>query len=119
MNGSPSDLASLLGRCQTGITLLLRQTSTPAERAARLADLLLELFPHAGLTACLLHDDGPSCLALRPQESSLSAEQKSILRSQLSSMPPSAASFQVLPSAPQLGLRLLAAAIHEEDRPRG
>jgi signal transduction histidine kinase len=119
MNGSPSDLASLLGRCQTGITNLLRQTSTQAECAACLAELLLELFPRAGLTACLLHSDGPSSLELRPKESSISTEQKNILRSQLSSMSPSAPGIQTLPSASRLGLRLLAAAIHEEERPRG
>ncbi|HEY7425743.1 MAG TPA: hypothetical protein VH682_16055 [Gemmataceae bacterium] len=119
MNGSSFDLAGLLGRCQTGITHLLRQTSNRAERAARLAELLLELFPRAGLTACLLPGDGPSCLALRPKESLLSAEQKNLLRSQLESVSPLAAGVQALPSAPRLGLRLLAAAIHEEDRPRG
>jgi hypothetical protein len=119
MNGSPSDLAGLLGRCQTDIAALLRQVSTPAERAARLAELLLELFPRAGLTACLLHGDEPSCLVLRPKESPISAEKKNILRSQLSSISPLAPSVQALSSAARLGLRLLAAAIHEEERPRG
>jgi signal transduction histidine kinase len=119
MNGSPSDLASLLGRCQAGITDAFRQPYPCPDRAARLANLLLELCPRARLTACRLGDDETGCLAIRP-ERTLDEEQGKRLRARLASLDPLAFGVQTL-SSPQLpGVRLLAtAAIHEADHPRG
>jgi signal transduction histidine kinase len=119
MNSSSLDLAGLLARCQTGLTALFQETSTRPERAARLAELLLDLFPPAGLTVCLLHGDGPSCLAIRPKEDFISAEEKNVLRSQLLSLSPPSPGIQTLPVAARRGVRLLAAAIGEPNRPRG
>jgi hypothetical protein len=118
-SSSSSELAGLLARCQTGITALFQQSSTLSERAARLAELLLELFPHAGLTACLLRGEGQDHLEIRPVEVPAGEKQKDFLRSRLASMDPLAAGVQMLTSGPPSGLRLLVTAIHEEHRPRG
>jgi signal transduction histidine kinase len=119
MNSSSLDLAGLLARCQTGIMALFQETSTRPERAARLAELLLDLSPPAGLTVCLLHGDGPSCLAIRPKGKAISAEGKNSLRSQLLSLSPLSPGIQTLPVAARPGIRLLTAAIGEPSRPRG
>lgn len=117
MNGSLSDLAGLLDRCQAGLVAAFRQASTRPERAARLADLLFDLCPRATLTACRLGDES-GCLAVRP-ERALDEKQAQRLRTQLASLAPLASGVQTLSRSPRPSLRLLAAAIHEEDRPRG
>ncbi len=117
MNGPSSDLADLLGRCQAGITVLLRQSSAPEERAARLADLLLELLPAAVRTACLLRGEGVDCLSVRPEKDTSGSERKEAWRAQLASLDTLATGVQTLPAVS--GVRTLAAAIHEEERRRG
>ena len=118
MNASPSDLVDLLLRCQAGIVDCFRQVSPRAERAGRLAELLLDLCPRAPLTACRLGGDETGCLAIRP-ERTLDAEQEERLRARLASLDPLASGVQTLSSPRLPGIRLLAAAIHEADRPRG
>lgn len=120
MNTPLAELAGLLCRCQTGMAALFQQTSSREEQAARLADLLLELAPGAGLTACMLSRDSANSLAVRSAKGSVSPEQRKSLRSCIASLDPLAAGVQSLSVAgPLAGLRPLAAAIHADDRPRG
>jgi signal transduction histidine kinase len=119
MKYSPSELAGLLCRCQTGVAFVLRQAGSREERAARLADLLLELIPDAHLTACLLAGAGTGSLAVRPKHGSIGPEEKERLRGQLASLDPLDSEIRELTSVPGSDARTLAVAIHEEDRSRG
>jgi signal transduction histidine kinase len=119
MTLSSSELAGVIGRCQAGVTSALRQVVGREDRAARLADLLLELIPDAAWTACVLSGEEPGTLAIRPENGSISPERKERLREQLASLDPLLSEIQELPSAPEESVRTRAVAIHEDDRPRG
>jgi signal transduction histidine kinase len=119
MNGSLSDLAGILDRCQTSIAAILRQSVAAAQRADALADLLRELLPQTSLTACLLRDEGGVCLTIRPGSERLGSEHELLMRSQLSSLNPVAPGVQKLRAEALPGLHLLAASIHEEESTRG
>jgi hypothetical protein len=119
MTLSSSELAGMIGRCQAGVASALRQSSAREDRAARLADLLLELMPGAAWTACLLSGEDPGSLAIRPEAGSIGPEEKERLRGQLAALDPLASEILELPSASKEGTRARAVAIHEDDRPRG
>lgn len=119
MHDSLSALAGMLGRCQAGIAAILQQAGALPQWADGLADLLLPLLPQASLTACLLSGEGVICLAVRPQGEYADPSQKRLLQSQLSFLDPVASGVQKLPADALPGLQLLAAAIHENERPRG
>jgi signal transduction histidine kinase len=111
MNDPLSDLAPLLRRCRDGMTAIFR-SSARSEWPDRLAELLGQLVPHASFTACLLHNGGANSLAVRPANEVLYGELQRVMRSPLSPSAP-------LPLETLPGQRLLAAAIHFEERPRG
>ena len=118
MNVPPSELAVLVSRCHAGIETLFRGRGSRQELAAGLADLLRELDPAAGLTACLLRGSDVGFLAARSATGPVDAAQNTLLRSRLASIDPLALGVQSLSSSAS-GSRPLAAAILESGRYRG
>ncbi|MGH7223698.1 MAG: hypothetical protein ACRELF_10755, partial [Gemmataceae bacterium] len=102
-------------RCRTGIAAIIRQPVVLPQWADSLADLLLELLPQAPVTACLLSGEGTVCLTIRPGSERSDAELKILL----SSLNPLAPGVLKLSAEALPGLQLMAAAIHEDERPRG
>jgi signal transduction histidine kinase len=118
MNDSPSELAPIVQRCLTGIAAIFRQAVALSDRAEALADLLRELVPSAARWVCLLNGEGAPCLALRPHEAG-EDERKIFLKSLLSSFDPLASGARKFAVEAWPDTRVLAAAIHEDERPRG
>lgn len=113
---SSSDLVALLVRCRTGIATILQQSHTRQERAEALAKLLHELLPQSVLAACTLSGLGETSLTVHP---AADPEQKILLRSRLSTLNPLIDEVQRLPAETLPNARLIASAIHADDRPRG
>jgi signal transduction histidine kinase len=114
MTSSLSELASAWARWQAAVEPLLREAPSPAERAGRLADLLLEAAPGARLAACLAAGTGPpaSRLAVRQAPGQDLPEGAGPLLGGLDGLGEQAAGVRPLPAAgPLSSLRLTAAAV--------
>jgi signal transduction histidine kinase len=118
MTISPSDLAGAQRRCRAVVAAMTRRESSGADRAGRLADLLLELIPGAGLTACLLSGMDGS-LALRPEDRANDREITHELRSQLCGYDSLGEAVQSLPERSALDLRLWATTMSAGERVHG
>lgn len=118
MTISPSDLAAAQRRCRAVIAAMTKKDSSNAERAGQIADLLRELIPGAGLTACLLSGtDGP--LAVRPDDRRNDRELLHFLRSQLTDYVLPAGVAHTLPEASSSGMQLRVTTISTEERIHG
>jgi signal transduction histidine kinase len=119
MNGSSTDLAGILNRCQTGIAAIFQQTTARSQQAVAIARLLSELLPEASLAGCLFHGEGNASLTVRPKNAVPIAEFERFFQSQLSSLDLRTSGVYRMPAEIAPGLQVLAATIHEEQWARG